>query len=75
MNPPVGAWKTKFADTEGTMSEAKPLKTVAPWRQKLWVVIFESDTRAGKAFDVVLLIAILASVDGGAPGEHPRVRS
>jgi voltage-gated potassium channel len=44
------------------MSEAKPLKTVAPWRQKLWVVIFESDTRAGKAFDVVLLIAILASV-------------
>jgi voltage-gated potassium channel len=44
------------------MSEAKPPKTVAPWRQKLWEVIFESDTPAGKAFDVVLLIAIVASV-------------
>jgi len=44
------------------MSEAKPLKTVAPWRQKLWVIIFESDTRSGKAFDIVLLIAIIASV-------------
>jgi voltage-gated potassium channel len=44
------------------MSEAKPPKTVAPWRQKLWTIIFESDTPAGKAFDVVLLVAILASV-------------
>jgi voltage-gated potassium channel len=44
------------------MSEAKPSKTVAPWRQKLWVIIFESDTPGGKAFDVILLIAILVSV-------------
>jgi voltage-gated potassium channel len=44
------------------MSEAKPPKTVAPWRQKLWIVIFESDTPAGKAFDIVLLVAIVASV-------------
>jgi voltage-gated potassium channel len=44
------------------MSEARPSRTVAPWRQKLWEVIFESDTPAGKAFDIVLLVAIVASV-------------
>jgi voltage-gated potassium channel len=56
------AWKSSSVVWIKTMSEAKPLKTVAPWRQKLWVVIFESDTKAGKAFDIVLLVAILASV-------------
>ncbi len=34
----------------------------APWRAKLHEVIFEADTRAGKAFDVVLLIVILVSI-------------
>jgi voltage-gated potassium channel len=32
------------------------------WREQWYEVIFEADTRAGKAFDVVLLIAILLSV-------------
>lgn len=32
------------------------------WRRKLYVVIFESDTRAGLLFDQALLVAILASV-------------
>ena len=32
------------------------------WRSKLHEVIFEADTPAGKAFDVALLVAILASV-------------
>jgi voltage-gated potassium channel len=32
------------------------------WRQRLFVIIFESDTRAGKLFDVVLLAVIVASV-------------
>ena len=32
------------------------------WRDKLHEIIFEADTPAGKAFDVVLLIAILLSV-------------
>jgi voltage-gated potassium channel len=32
------------------------------WRLRLYIVIFESDTPAGKAFDVGLIIAILASV-------------
>lgn len=34
----------------------------APWRDKLYTIIFESDTKAGKSFDVVLLWAILFSV-------------
>lgn len=32
------------------------------WRRAFFVVIFESDTRAGKAFDVALIFAIFASV-------------
>jgi voltage-gated potassium channel len=44
------------------MREEKPLPTVAPWRQKLWKIVFESDTRSGKAFDIALLLAILLSV-------------
>jgi voltage-gated potassium channel len=32
------------------------------WRQRLYVIIFEADTPAGKAFDVALIFAILASV-------------
>ncbi|MCB1227384.1 MAG: ion transporter [Verrucomicrobiales bacterium] len=32
------------------------------WKKKLYVIIFESDTPAGKAFDVALLVAIFLSV-------------
>src|SRR5918993_5777724 len=32
------------------------------WREKLHRVIYESDTAAGKLFDVVLLFLILASI-------------
>ncbi len=35
---------------------------LAPWRERLHEVIFEADTPAGKAFDVVLLISIVVSV-------------
>jgi voltage-gated potassium channel len=35
---------------------------IAAWRERLRVIIFEADTPAGKAFDVSLLVAILASV-------------
>jgi voltage-gated potassium channel len=34
----------------------------APWQQTLFVVIFKADTPAGKAFDVLLILAIIASV-------------
>ncbi len=36
--------------------------TLAPWQRRMHEVIFEADTTAGKAFDVVLLIVILLSV-------------
>jgi voltage-gated potassium channel len=32
------------------------------WRERLYVIIFEADTPAGKLFDVLLLIAIILSV-------------
>ena len=34
----------------------------ADWRTRLWRIIFESDTPAGRLFDIVLLWLILASV-------------
>ena len=34
---------------------------VSPWRQKIYEVIFEADTKAGKAFDVLLLVFIVFS--------------
>jgi voltage-gated potassium channel len=44
-------------------SEARHLgKPASGWRRRLFTVIFESDTPAGKAFDVVLIVAILLSV-------------
>lgn len=44
------------------MSEAKTELPRAGWRQRLHTIIFESDTPGGKAFDIVLLVSILASV-------------
>ncbi len=46
------------------MSAHKPTdqRALAPWRQHMHEVIFEADTPAGKAFDVVLLIVIVLSV-------------
>lgn len=32
------------------------------WRQRIYAIVFESDTPAGKLFDIVLIFAILASV-------------
>lgn len=34
----------------------------SPWRQRLHTVVFESDTRAGRAFDAALIVCILASI-------------
>ena len=46
------------------MSHLPPPSMAAetPLRKRLFVVIFKADTPAGKAFDVGLLIAILASI-------------
>lgn len=48
----------KYYQTDPQM----PGKASSPWKRKLYVVIFHSDTRLGKRFDLVLLVAILASV-------------
>lgn len=42
------------------MTTENPKKT--SWRHQLHEIIYEADTQAGKLFDVILLIAILASV-------------
>ena len=34
----------------------------AGWRQRLYIIIFEADTRAGRLFDEALIVAILASL-------------
>ena len=33
----------------------------APWRRRLHAIVFESDTRAGQAFDIIVIAAILLS--------------
>ncbi len=37
-------------------------RLISPWRRKLHTVIFEADTRAGKVFDIALIVAIIFSV-------------
>lgn len=39
-----------------------PDSSLSPWREKVWRVVFLSDTPAGRAFDVALLVLIAASV-------------
>jgi len=39
-----------------------PHRPLAPWRRRLHTVIFGTETSAGKAFDVALLLAIVISV-------------
>ena len=41
---------------------APPPSPRSRWRRRLHEIIFEADTRAGRAFDIGLLIAILASI-------------
>lgn len=45
-----------------TASEPKIQPSRAKWRDELYVIIFEADTRAGQLFDIVLLIAIVLSI-------------
>src|ERR1700759_5549465 len=43
-------------------SRHRPTSEQAAWKHRLHSIIFESDTREGKAFDVGLLIAIGLSI-------------
>lgn len=48
---------------QGAESDAFLLgKPAAGWRRSIFNVVFESDTRAGRIFDVILIAAILLSV-------------
>ncbi len=42
--------------------EIQPTDSPQHWRQRLFTIIFESDTPAGKRFDVILLVLILFSM-------------
>jgi voltage-gated potassium channel len=42
--------------------DLQPRSTAPGWQSTAYRVIFESDTRAGRAFDIVLLVAIVLSV-------------
>jgi voltage-gated potassium channel len=44
------------------MNQLPRKKPLSPWRAKLHEIIFEADTPAGKTFDLILIICILASV-------------
>lgn len=44
------------------MSSPRPELTMAPWRQRLYIIIFEADTRAGRWFDQAVLVLILLSL-------------
>jgi voltage-gated potassium channel len=65
----------------GTNSELPPVGSV--WRQRLHTVIFEADTPAGRAFDLVLialiavsvLVVIMATVGGLAPWVYDAFRA
>lgn len=37
-------------------------RPLSGWRLRLFTIIFEADTRAGRAFDIALIVLILASV-------------
>lgn len=53
----------RYGGTEGLSPEAADYGIPARgWRRRLFVVVFESDTPAGRTFDLVLLALILASV-------------
>lgn len=44
------------------LASQEPTRKRDSWRDALYVVIFEADTRAGQVFDIVLLMAIVASI-------------
>lgn len=54
---------SSLSRTEGRSPEASEYGCPSGgWRRRLFVVIFESDTPAGRAFDVALLLVILSSL-------------
>jgi voltage-gated potassium channel len=56
---PGGPSRARRPQSEAAERFGRP---TGPWRLRLYTIIFESDTRAGRLFDGVLCAAILASV-------------
>ena len=48
--------------SDGSRRRERPPGARAPWREGLYRIIFEADTAAGRWFDLVLIVSILASV-------------
>lgn len=44
------------------MPTQETLIPLSGWRRKLYIIIYEADTRAGRIFDMALIVAILISV-------------
>ncbi len=44
------------------MAAEEKVNTPANWRERLFTIIFEAETRAGKNFDIFLLILIFTSI-------------
>jgi voltage-gated potassium channel len=58
-----------------TFSRSKTFgKSETGWRTRLYTVIFEADTRAGKAFEIALMACIMLSVLTVIAGSVPAVR-
>jgi voltage-gated potassium channel len=49
--------------------------SAVPWRRRLYVIIFEHDTPAGRSFDQALLVAIAASVTAVMLESVPGIRA
>jgi len=63
VNVPASTWLGPESATGAQSPEAERFGCPpSGLRRRLFVVIFESDTRAGRAFDLALLVVILASV-------------
>ncbi|QYF94712.1 ion transporter [Massilia sp. PAMC28688] len=48
-------------------------KPLSGWRRRIYTIIFEADTRAGRQFDVFVVVAILLSIFVVVIGSVPRI--
>lgn len=61
----MSTWKRSAKDPERSglpPREGRDEAGVTPWRERLFVIIFRADTPGGKLFDLLLIVAIVASV-------------
>jgi voltage-gated potassium channel len=70
-NGPLAALR----DTSGDDTAAQLGRPAGGWRLRLYTVVFESDTRAGRIFDIVLIAVILLSVAAVLADSVESVRS